>query len=167
MSGFDKIGSSCEPFAGGDVAEAIRQYPYALLIKTDGVELVDTGKGFSVDRLTEARAFSETAELHLIRANGAWRGRVRTDGAGEETEIFDQRQLLWGKCKASSGGESVLKEDRGISLKVPLEMPVEMPKGSDSRAFLKIRSYLAADRFEFTDFRICGIGTAEVTQYAD
>ncbi|MBQ6119130.1 MAG: hypothetical protein IJK98_07850, partial [Clostridia bacterium] len=79
MSGFDKIGSSCEPFAGGDVAEAIRQYPYALLIKTDGVELVDTGKGFSVDRLTEARAFSETAELHLIRANGAWRGRVRTD----------------------------------------------------------------------------------------
>ena len=163
MNDFLKIKTSAEPFTGADVIAAIRQFPYALLICTDDVRLIDTRTDFTADRLTEARAFSETAELHVIQVNGAWRGRIRTDGVGEETEVFDQRQLLWGNCKASSGGVSELKEDRGISLEIPLEIPV----GDNSRAWLQIRSYLAADRFEFTDFRICGIGKSEVTKYAE
>ncbi len=166
MSGFKTIPTRREPFGGGDIAAAIRQFPYALLIKTDGVQLVRTDKDFSVDRLTEARAFSETAELHLILVNGAWRGRIRTDGEDENTEeaeVFDQRQLLWGRCVSSDEKGSVLREDRGITLNIPLRMPVE----SDGRAWLQIRSYLAADRFEFTDFRICGIETGKVTEYAD
>ena len=161
MNDFSTVFSACAPFPGGDIAAAIGGYEYALLIRTDGVSLVRPAEGFSVENLIEARAFKENEELHLVKLNGAWRGRVRTDGAGEETEVFDQCQLLWGECVECGEKASALWEDRGIRLSVPLSVP----KGR--RVYLSIRSYLAAESFTFSDFRICGIGFAEVKKDAD
>lgn len=156
MHTFITVRSASKKYDGGDIISAIKQFEYALLIRTDKVELIRTQNPFDIANLTEVRAFDKNSELHLICVNGEWRGRIRTDGAGDEVEVLDQKQLLWGKCEDSSNGVSLLREDRGIEIKVPVEISVGM------RAYFEIRSYLAADRFEFTDFRICGIGVTEV-----
>lgn len=150
MNEFKTIKSVSAPLDCGDLKAEIKKYTYALLIKTDSVSLIDTADDFNVDNLIEVRAFNDNSELHAILVNGAWRGRIRKDGEGNEVEIFDRNQLIWGKCVAP-GKPSKLYEDRGITVMVPVEV------AEDKRACLLIRSYLSDNEFEFVDYRICAI----------
>ena len=134
-----------------DVGEAIKAYSFVLLIKTDKVEYLHAEDATDLARLTELRAHTEEKELHLVKAGNRWVGRVRTDGEGEETEYMDEMQCLWGKAKSFDGRYSRLREDKGVSLDIPLEVP--MGKG----AYMTVRSYLDKEDFSFTDYRIVGL----------
>ncbi len=154
MLEFTKIHSACSDYTGGDIKSAVAEagYDHALMIYTNRVELVRAADVDDVTGLVECRAFNETKELHLIRVGGEWRGRVRDDSQGVDTDILDRDHVLWGKSRgADADGSSILAEDRGIRIRVPLS--VEAGK----RVCLTIRSYLSPDSFEFDDFRICGI----------
>ena len=154
MDSFKSVKSVSVPFDGGDIISKIKEFPYALLIKTDSVSLISTSDDFDAEKLIEVRAFNDSSEFHAILVNGNWRGRIRTDSDGNDVEVFDRKLLIWGKC-VSSGTPSVLYEDRGITVNVP----VVIPEGK--RAFLLMRSYLSGEKFEFIDCRICSIGIEE------
>ncbi len=158
MSEFTSIKSTSVPLDSSNLITEIKKYEYALLIKTDSVSLIAASDCFDMTGLVEVRAFKKESELHAVLVNGAWRGRIRTDGedAGTDTEVFDCKQLIWGKSILSDGKTSELYEDRGIRIKVPIDVPV------GKRACLSIRSYLSDNEFEFIDYRICAIEVTEV-----
>lgn len=50
-----------------------------------------------LETLQACRLFGEQAEVYLWRNDlNGWRARLIKDGAGEEMETFDERQILWG-----------------------------------------------------------------------
>lgn len=139
----------------GDLANEVKKYKFVLLIKTDAVEFRRADEAISFDNLAELRAFNESSELHVVMVDGTPCGRVREDGTGEDTECLDEKQKIWGRAAVREGGYTLFHSDRGIDIKVPCDAE------NGDVAFLKVRGYLAPDRFEFVDFRICGISTGK------
>ena len=142
---------------------ALMEYDYILLIKTDKVELVLPSADIELANTKELRAFNENKELHLVKQSGSFTGRLRTDNEGEDCEIYDELQLIWGKATKSENGITELYEDRGIKIKLPVEVE------KNQRAAIKIRSYISSEKFEFVDFRIIGIenNLGEVKEYGE
>lgn len=133
------------------VFEAIKAYDFVLLMQTDKVEYLHVADVADLKRLTELRAHTKEEELHLVKVDGLFIGRVRRDGEGEETEYMDEKQCLWGTAKSFDGTYSFLHEDRGISLRLPICVP------NGTGAYMTIRSYLDKEDFIFTDYRIVNI----------
>ncbi|MBR3810603.1 MAG: hypothetical protein IKK46_09905 [Clostridia bacterium] len=144
-----------------ELQSELKNYQYILLIKTDGVELVLSSEVPDLTNIKDLRAFSESKELHLVKQGESLVGRVRDDSQGETCEVYDEIQLMWGKATKTENGVTEFFEDRGIKL----QLPVTVSEGG--RVALKIRSYLKAEKFEFTDFRIVSIETnlGEVEEY--
>lgn len=148
----EKIKSKTERFAfttTEDLDNIVQSYKYLYVCYLDVVELkkADTGVSIEINKLKELRAFNENAELHITKVGNELLGRYRIDGAGEDIEIFDELQLVWGKPKNSDGNKTKLSEDRGIDVEIPIEIK------SNERAFVKVRSYVSGDRFGFDDYR--------------
>ena len=139
----------------GDLANEVKKYKFVLLIKTDAVEFRRADEAISFDNLAELRAFNESRELHVVMVDGTPCGRIREDGVGEDVEYVDEKQKIWGRAAAREGGYTLFHSDRGIDIKVPADAE------NGDAAFLMVRGYLASDRFEFVDFRICGIATGK------
>lgn len=146
-----------------ELKNALTDYDYALLIKTDKVELVLPSADMELTNTKELRAFNESKELHLVKQGNRFTGRIRIDNEGEDCEVYDELQLIWGKALKSENGITELYEDRGIKINLPVEIK------ENQRAALKIRSYLSNKKFEFVDFRIMSIESnlGEVKEYGE
>lgn len=142
---------------------ALMDYDYVLLIKTDKVELVLPSADINLANTKELRAFNEKRELHLVKQGNSFTGRIRTDNEGKSCQVYDELQLIWGKATKSENGITELYEDRGIKIQLPFEVE------KNQRAALKIRSYLSNEKFEFIDFRIMGFenNLGEVKEYGE
>jgi len=97
---------------------------------------------------------------------GKYKGRIRTDGIGGNTEYIDEAHLLWGdknKNKIISNEYTSLSEDRGMQLLVPFIVPV------GENAFIKIRNYLSSDLdiFQFDDWRMVEFFSKKVEMEED
>lgn len=157
MNEIDKINTEVNKYEFSDMqalAEDIKGFDYVLIWKTDKVQFLYTSDVDNLDNFTELRAFSNDSELHVVNNGGKICGRSRKDGSGEPERYYDEKQLLWGNVKRGESGYTTLASERGIRLNVP----INADEGKDKNAYLKIRSYLKNDRFEFYDFRIAGIG---------
>ncbi|MCR4682711.1 MAG: hypothetical protein K5647_05175 [Clostridiales bacterium] len=148
--------SACSVFDPNcNIKNEVKKYKYVLLIKNDAVEFKRADDEISFDNLVELRAFDENKELHIIMSDGTPLGRIREDGVGEEIECIDEKQKIWGRAASRENGYTLFHSDRGIDIKVPVSAE------NGDTAYLILRGYLAPDRFEFVDFRICGVATGK------
>lgn len=141
----------------------LKEYTYVIIYKLDGVEILNV-KGeiqLNKENFLELRAFNENGELHVAYIDGQYMGRTRMDGTGEDVEVVDEHHLLWGNPQKHEGEYTYLSEDRGVELKLPIEI-----KGNE-RAFVTVRNYLNPDKnvFEFNDYRMVDFIAKEVEEY--
>ena len=148
----EKIKSTTKKFtfvSNGELNNTIQSYKYIYACYLDRVELKRADAGINIEtcKLKELRAFNESSELHITKVGDELFGRYRSDGEGEETEFFDELQLVWGIPKESDDNCTRLVEDRGIDIEIPIKVK------TGERAFVKVRSYVSGKRFEFDDYR--------------
>lgn len=109
---------------------------------------IQCGPGVKVDadHLVEARVFNGDLELHAWKDSaGLYRWRLRTDGSdtlGAVVESTTVNQYLWGTTATPiESGWSILSEERGFRL----VLPVDVPAGAVDtmhRLALKVRYYV-------------------------
>lgn len=99
------------------------------------------------ETLQMVRVFDADSELFLWRTGKrAWRGRRLTDGAGDDSRYFDEKQILWGtRVEAALDGFALVAEgEQGLRHAPPLNLPLQdWNEGHPLR--LGVRHYLAAD----------------------
>ncbi len=139
--------------------QEVKAYTYAVIYRLDKIEIMKANEITDLCDLLEIRAFCSDRELKLINDNGRFIGRIRVDFTGEDTEYLDQIHLVWGEPASYENGKTLLTEERGTKLL----MPIEIKKGQ--RAFIIVRNYLSAEAFEFTDFRLVDFITKEAELY--
>lgn len=99
---------------------------------------------FDEDNMSEIRIFDQNQELHVKRGrNNELMGRLRHDGETQNSETAavvtytDAQNILYGATAESEKGEyRLLKEDRGIEVKIPGSFP------TNQRVSLTIRNYI-------------------------
>ena len=103
----------------------------------------------NVADLVELRLFDENGELFVWKVEEGFRYRLRTDGSGDEANVIDTLQPLWGtKVLGEGSGWSSIAEDRGIRLEAPFTGLRLTPT---ERLSLKCRNYI-----EFNDQQQAG-----------
>lgn len=162
----ESVKSSCEKYCFRNLEQLkkdIQEYEYVLMYNIDQVEFlkVKDVSDFQENKLTEIRAFDEDKELHVIKVNNAdWRGRIRRDkSGGDSIEYIDEFQLIWGSNKRDRNGYSLMREDRGVEIEIPIRVK------SNEKAFIVVRNYLSDKVFEFCDFRLVRICAKGVKKY--
>ena len=99
---------------------------------------------FDEDKMSEIRIFDRNQELHINRGrNNELMGRLRQDGEPQNSEptkvvtYTDTQNIMYGAIAENENGEySLLKEDRGIEVKIPGSFP------TNQRVSLTIRNYI-------------------------
>jgi CRISPR-associated protein (TIGR03984 family) len=146
-----------------ELVNDIEKYDFAVIYNSDSVKILkkDDIEALDKEKFLEVRAFSQNEELHIIEINGEYTGRIITDDAGDCVEIVDEEHLLWGNKTKKDGDYTILSEDRGTELRLPLEVK------TGQRAFIKVRNYLnpEEDTFEFNDWRMVDFFAKEAKEY--
>lgn len=157
--------------AGKVLLDAIREYEYVVQYTYDGVEILNASSyDILPDGFLELRAFNKSGEIHVIDIDGELRGRVRVDGEGSKSVVFDEEHLLWGsRLLGQVDGSLALVEDRGMMMRFPAEVLRDYASGKDVVTLL-VRNYLDEEvedtesgdtRFSFADFRFVGFNVRE------
>ncbi len=111
--------------------------------------------------LQRLRLFNEKRELYLWRSNGDFKARLRIDEEGDDTEVVDASQVLWGTRSEQFGEFTKLTEERGTTLIVPVkDIEVDDRK---KRLFLRTRNYIGytqAYQATYIDSRFMGFMSA-------
>ncbi len=81
-------------------------------------------------------------ELFIWRINKkGFRGRLRIDGEGNEIDVVDANQVLWGTKPESRREFTEISEERGTKLVLPVkDLKVD---NSENRAFILTRNYIS------------------------
>ncbi|MBZ4670511.1 MAG: hypothetical protein JG769_815 [Oscillospiraceae bacterium] len=171
MNEFKNIFSQIQPydFKGIEkLLDDIKGYKYVVIYNINEVliEFAEKISAKKLEKFTELRAFNNDGELAVRSYGGKYKGRIRTDGIGGNTEYIDEAHLLWGdknKNKIISNEYTSLSEDRGMQLLVPFIVPV------GENAFIKIRNYLSSDLdiFQFDDWRMVEFFSKKVEMEED
>jgi len=92
--------------------------------------------------IQKMRLFNNNKELYLWRKNRAGFGwRLRVDDSGEETDIVDAMQVLWGTKSEQKGNFNEIFEERGTKIILPFK-GLEV-NNQDKRVFLWTRNYVS------------------------
>lgn len=103
---------------------------------------------FDPKYLNRLRVFNEDSELLLLREKPSFfKGRLRKDrsnGQGEEIEVVDTLQVLWGTRKVEIEDKKWVQitEERGTSLTLPFAYDEFNIDDKQKRVKLKIRHYI-------------------------
>ena len=91
--------------------------------------------------IQKMRLFNGTQELYLWRKKDKWySGRLRVDEEGDETDVVEAHQVLWGTDYAHKNGFTRIFEERGTELVLPIEnLTID---NEDNRVFIKTRNYI-------------------------
>lgn len=100
------------------------------------------GEKFEPRFIQRMRLFNEIQELYIWRKNNGWfSGRLRVDGEGNNTDVVEAYQVLWGTDCEHISGFSRIYEDRGTELFLPFEnMTVDK---NEKKAFIKTHNYIS------------------------
>lgn len=102
------------------------------------------------ETLQEARLFNEDREIHLWRTDDGWQARHISDGAGNNTNYYDETQILWGNTfqNEKEGFTAVSDGSLGFRHAVPI-MVNKANFGNDKNKRrplrLMVRHYLTQD----------------------
>jgi len=96
---------------------------------------------FEPKYIQKIRFFDENKELLLWRSNEILKGRLRIDNEGEDVDVIDAHQVLWGTQASQVNEEfTIITEDRGTTLILPIRnVNVNTSK---KRIFLSTRNYI-------------------------
>jgi CRISPR-associated protein (TIGR03984 family) len=105
------------------------------------------------------RVFNQDEELLLWRSGDGFKGRCRKDGEGDEVDVVDAKQVLFGTDARAvgNGGYSEIFEERGTRLVLPFENL--QVNEAQKRIALKTRNYIdynAAHQATYVDCRFVG-----------
>lgn len=97
--------------------------------------------------IQKMRLFDINQELYLWKkSENRFSGRLRIDGAGEETDIVDAKQVLWGTKSKSYGDFTEIYEDRGTKIILPFkDVEIDAKKDPKNRIFILTRNYVSYD----------------------
>lgn len=168
---FKTIKSKDEPISRSESIE-LSDYKYAVCYWSDGVEIVSCEEmQLPTSRenafLLEVRAFDTNKELYLTRLpDGNYIGRVRMDEKGDtELLIYEEYHKVWGDPAKNQVSETntLLSEDRGIEL----TLPIEVEKGKT--AFIQVRNYFSKEGgdLKLIDWRFVTFKIMEAKPYQD
>ena len=119
------------------------------------------------------RIFNEDEELLLWRSGSGFKGRYRKDGDGDEIDVVDAEQVLFGTDKTDKedlgNGFTRIFEKRGTEIILPFTGLDVKDKTEGKRVFIQIRNYInynKASQATYIDCRFVGFynGGKELTQ---
>jgi len=97
--------------------------------------------------IQKIRLFDKNHELYLWKkSENSFRGRLRIDGDGdgEETDMVDARQVLWGTKSKPCGDFTEIYEDRGTKIILPFKgIEIDTKKDPKDRIFILTRNYVS------------------------
>jgi len=106
------------------------------------------------------RMFDRDRELYAWKAEDRFKYRIRNDQSGEEIEVIDADQVMWGTKYHISDGLIKVSETRGIKYELP-ESCVDNPLLSGTeRLVLRTRNYIDYNEIgqaSFVDSRFISI----------
>ena len=116
---------------------------------------------FDPKYLQRLRVFNADEELLLWRSGQTLKGRFRKDGEGDEMQVVEAQQVLFGTTAKDASNDGVgfteISEERGTKLILPFEnLPVN---DKEQRIFLKTRNYVdytPAHQATYVDCRFVG-----------
>ncbi len=76
-------------------------------------------KVIKINFLKRLRVFNQVEELHIWKKNGKMIGRYRKDGEGEDVDVIESNQVIFGTDFEYLDGYTLLKEQRGTNLVLP------------------------------------------------
>jgi CRISPR-associated protein (TIGR03984 family) len=124
---------------------------YKVLIgKYDGEDFIfHEEKEFEPRFIQKMRLFNIDRELFIWRENrNGFRGRLRIDEPGNETDVVDANQVLWGTKPEYRGEFTEITEERGTKLVLPVkDLKVD---NSENRAFILTRNYISYKTYDST-----------------
>ncbi len=121
------------------------------------------GEDFEPQYLQRLRIFDENTELLLLKEEPlVFKGRLRLDGQGEEAEVVDALQVLWGTQKEQLEDVNWVRitENRGTSLTLPFAHGGLNIDDQQNRVKLKTRNYInynSLGQAGYTDCRFMAI----------
>ncbi len=105
------------------------------------------------------RVFNKDKELLLWRTNNGFKGRYRKDGDGDEIDVVDAEQVLFGTDKENLGNFTKLFEKRGTEIILPFTELDVKDKIEGKRVFIQTRNYIdynKAHQATYVDCRFMG-----------
>ena len=122
---------------------------------SDGNFKFYNNKTISLEFIQQIRIFNENEELFLWRSNGKLKGRKRIDVEGDETDVIDANQVLFGTAIEKLDGDyACLSEKRGMEIVLPDNGYIVDDK--KERVAIKTRNYISyTDNWQatYTDVR--------------
>ncbi len=111
--------------------------------------------------IQKLRIFNEEEEIYIFRDRGVLKGRYINDTDGDETDVVDACQILWGtSSEPANNGFTKIYEDRGTELYIPIKN-IEIDNHK-SRIAIKTRNYigyLPTNQATYVDCRFIGFET--------
>ncbi|MCR6546880.1 type III-D CRISPR-associated protein Csx19 [Dehalobacterium formicoaceticum] len=130
----------------GSLVVTYLHYKVLIGMITDGKIKFPQEKTFLPKHLLKMRIFNQEQELHLWKSKGnIFKKRLRIDNIsdGEEQEVVDAQQILWGTKANAVGYWTELKEDRGTELIIPLPISACSVNTGKKRIALTTRNYIS------------------------
>ena len=95
--------------------------------------------------IQKMRLFDRNQELYLWKKNdNCFTGRLRIDGTGEETDMVEARQVLWGTKSKPCGDFTEISEDRGTKIILPFkDIEIGSEKDPKDRICILTRNYVS------------------------
>lgn len=111
-------------------------------------------KPFDLKYVQRLRVFDKQKELLIWRSNGGWKGRLRSDGQGEETGVVVAHQLLFGTTPTPMNGNfTEISEKRGTKLVLPFaNLNVDDQR---KRVFIKTYNYVRTNSLHQATYFDC------------
>lgn len=108
--------------------------------KKNALQFYNDKEKYDPRYLLEARIFNQDAELKIWKTSEKFSYRLRQDNTGETCDVIEATQNLWGTTPKIDGEWSILTEDRGVELIIP--MKVTDKKISEPHVAIKTRNYI-------------------------
>ena len=123
------------------------------------------GKMFEPRFIQRMRLFNKIQELYIWRKNnGLFSGRLRVDGEGNNTDVVEAYQVLWGTDCEHISGFTKIYEDRGTELLLPFENVIVDKK--EKKAFIKTHNYIS-DETERNSYQPAGYVDCRFVAFTD
>jgi len=112
--------------------------------------------------IQKLRVFDHEKELLIWRSRDGLNGRLRIDSEGQDTDVVDAEQVLFGTEANDMGDFTRLTEDRGTEIILPF-IAIDFD-GKRKRVCMKTRNYIDYNKFthqaNYVDCRFVGFSCA-------
>ena len=142
---FDTVNSVEEHMTAGlrKNSYVVAYLDYEVMIGTckNGDFTFHDNKRLDLSFAQKVRVFNKDAELLIWRTENGLRARLRQDKDGEEVDVVEANQVLFGTRAKPLDGFTKLEEDRGTEIILPGEFILE-EKNDEKRVAVKTRNYI-------------------------